>query len=203
MRPSDDSRLGETVPRSARLPPSTPAATPRSPRTPFRYDQSKAEIIGVAGEPRPLADVLHQPRQSQEYQEEPRQRQPHSDDVRDPPQPSPRAHSADRQQQLGHRHPRRDDKASKSGFFFGFGKGHKLSDRPIVHQHSNSRTENMSRDSDRLALSKQNTTHSGRQAPCILSRIWCSLPAWVPGLADPAYPRGLVSSCANSVACCI
>jgi hypothetical protein len=117
---------------------------------------------------------LHQPRQSREHEEEPRPRQPHSDDVRDPPQPSPRAHSADRQQQLGHRHPRRDDKASKSGFFFGFGKGHKSSDRPIVHQHSNSRTENMSRDSDRLALSKQSTTHSGRQAPCILSRIWCS-----------------------------
>ncbi|KAH6650278.1 hypothetical protein F5144DRAFT_39790 [Chaetomium tenue] len=158
-RPSDKSpRLGETVPRSARLPPDP--TSPRSPRSPFRYGQNKVEIASI-GEPQPLADVLHQPRQSLEHQEEqrpPRQRNP--DDARDPPQPSPRDQAADQQQQLGHRHQRRgDDKTSKSGFFFNFGKGAKP-DRPIVHQHSNSRAEVMSRDSDRPALSKQSTKHS-------------------------------------------
>jgi hypothetical protein len=168
-RPSDNSpRLGETVPRSARLP--SDPTSPRSPRSPFRYGQNKVEIASI-GEPQPLADVLHQPRQSLEHQEEqrpPRQRNP--DDARDPPQPqpSPRDQAADQQQQqqqqLGHRHTRRgDDKSSKSGFFFNFGKGAK-SDRPIVHQHSNSRAEVMSRDSDRPALSKQSTKHSGMYA---------------------------------------
>lgn len=167
-RPSDKSpRLGETVPRSARLP--SDPTSPRSPRSPFRYGQNKVEIASI-GEPQPLADVLHQPRQSLEHQEEqrpPRQRNP--DDARDPPQPSPRDQAADQQQQLGHRHQRRGvDKTSKSGFFFNFGKGAK-SDRPIVHQHSNSRAEVMSRDSDRPALSKQSTKHSGTQTSCVPS----------------------------------
>jgi hypothetical protein len=119
------------------------------------------------GEPQPLADVLHQPQQSLAPQEEQGQRQEHPDPARDPPQPSPRDHSADQQQQLGHRHARRgEDKASKSGFFFGFGKGTKSSDRPIVHQHSSSRAEIMSRDSDRPVLSKQSTKHSGGQTSC-------------------------------------
>ncbi|KAK4034807.1 hypothetical protein C8A01DRAFT_38737 [Parachaetomium inaequale] len=159
-RPSDESRLGETVPRSARLPPD--AASPRSPRSPFRYGQGKTELAGAgAGDPQPLADVLYPPRQSLEHPEEQRQRQGHPDDTRHSPQPSPRDYSADQQQQLGHRHPRRgEDKASKSGFFFSFGKGARPSDRPIVHQHSNSRAEVMSRDSDRPTLSKQSTKHS-------------------------------------------
>lgn len=166
VRPSDDSRSPETVPRSARLPPD--ATSPRSPRSPFRYGQTNADIIGV-GEPQPLADVLHQPRQSLEYPKEPRPRQQHPDDARDPPQPSRRDHSADQQQPLSHRHTRREDKASKSGFFFNFGKGHKSSDRPILHQHSNSRAEAMSRDGDRPALSKQTSKHSGTQTSGILS----------------------------------
>ncbi|KAK4157843.1 hypothetical protein C8A00DRAFT_29229 [Chaetomidium leptoderma] len=167
VRPSDESRLAETIPRSARLPPDS--ASPRSPRSPFRYGQSKPEIT-LVGEAQPLADVLHQPRQSLEHQEEQQQRQQHPHPVyaRDPPPPppqpqpqrSPREHSADQQQQLGHRHPRRgDDKASKSGFFFNFGKGARSSDRAGVHQHSNSRADTMSRDSDRPTLSKQSTKH--------------------------------------------
>ncbi|KAL2141846.1 hypothetical protein VTI28DRAFT_1882 [Corynascus sepedonium] len=180
-RSSEDSRRGETLLRSARLPPDT--ASPRSARSPFRYGTTKAEI--ASGEPQPLADVLHQPQQSlAEHQEEQRRQQQQQqqrrpdDHEHDPPQPSPRDyHPADQhqhqpqyqqqqqqqpQQQPGHRHARRgEDKASKSGFFFNFGKGAKASsDRPVVHQHSNSRSEVMSRDSDRQTLSQQNTKHS-------------------------------------------
>lgn len=224
MRPGDDSRLGETVPGSARLPPDS--ATPRSPRSPFRYGQTKPET----------ADVLHHPQRSPlEHQEDYRQAQKQSQqqqqhhpdaardprDPRDPPLPSPRSHSADhQQQQLGRKHQRRgDDKASKSGFFFNFGKTAKPADRPIVHQQqhqqqhqhqhqhqlSNSRAEAMSRDSDRLALSKQSTKHSGRQTifPCLavllFSVVFCircglEFPAFV----DPARKRGICSRLAES-----
>jgi hypothetical protein len=164
--PSDGSRaaVGETAGalHSARLSPDT--ASPRSPRSPFRYGPQTRPQAPGAGEPslQPLADVLHQPQPSQQHSGDPQQQQRRPDETRDLPQPSPRGHSADQHQQLGHRHLRRgEDKASKSGFFFNFGKTAKSADRPIVHQHSNSRAEAMSRDSDRPTLSKQSTTQSG------------------------------------------
>jgi hypothetical protein len=208
VRPSDDDyRAAETIPGSARLPPDT--ATPRSPRSPFRYGQNNLPENVHTGEPlQPLADVLHQSQRSLEPPQEQQRRQQHPDAARDPPHPSPRAHSADHQQQLGHRHQRRgDDKASKSGFFFNFGKTAKPSDRPIVHQHSNSRTEAMSRDSDRTALSKQSTKHSGKQAN-ILYLCYSAFDDGLEssGLVDPALngadtpgSPSLVSSCANDV----
>ncbi|KAK4240774.1 hypothetical protein C8A03DRAFT_12883 [Achaetomium macrosporum] len=154
VRPSDGSRAaGETVPNSA--------TSPRSPRSPIRHVQNKEESIGVGG-PVPLADVLHQAQKPPNPPEE-LQQQRCPDEAREPPQPSPRGggHSVDQQQQLGHRHRRRgEDKASKSGFFFNFGKSTKSSDHPIVHQHPDSRAETMSRDADRLPLSKQSTKHS-------------------------------------------
>ena len=223
LRPGDDARLGETVPGSARLPPDT--ATPRSPRSPFRYGQTKPETADVLHHPQ-KSPLEHQEdyRQNQQQNQQQQQQQQRPDaarDPRDPPPPSPRSHSADhQQQQLGRRHQRRgDDKASKSGFFFHFGKTAKPADRPMVHQHqhqlSNSRADAMSRDSDRLALSKQSTKHSGRQniSPralrvcCLLlfcsafGAVWNFRPLSIPqenGAFDPASPN-LVSSCANSV----
>ncbi|KAL2016526.1 hypothetical protein VTK56DRAFT_3420 [Thermocarpiscus australiensis] len=174
VRRSEDLRVGETVPNSAPLPSTSDCASPRSPRAPFRFGQSKAESPGV---PLQLADVLQQsgpPQEQQEQQQEQQQRQQRqqfqiqnqpeygsSTDIRDPPQPSPKGRPADNQQRLGHRHPRHDeDKASKSGLFFSFGKATKSSDRPIVHQHSDSRAETMSRDSDHPTLSEQSSKHS-------------------------------------------
>ncbi len=118
------------------------------------------------GDPLQPLDLQEDQRQMQQMQQMQQQRQQQTDSAaRNPPQPSPRAHSADHKQQpLGHRHQRRgDDKASKSGFFFNFGKSSKTpADRPIVvHQHSSSRADAMSRDSDRPALSKQSTKQSG------------------------------------------
>ncbi|KAK0748278.1 hypothetical protein B0T21DRAFT_343956 [Apiosordaria backusii] len=203
LPPSDDSRAGETVPNSARL----TTASPRSPRSPFRFSQKKSEN---AGEPLQLADVLHQPenqnqiqnhqpqQQTHEHQlqQQPRhqyqtqtQSQPHSnspgqpplqteqlaekrplDDNRtSPPLPSPGGRTADQRSRLpnqppphlGHRNPRHDDdKTSKSSFFFNFGKAARPSDRPTTHQHSDSRAETMSRDSEHSTPSKQSTKHS-------------------------------------------
>ncbi|KAL2161591.1 hypothetical protein VTH06DRAFT_8153 [Thermothelomyces fergusii] len=180
-RPSDDYRQTETGHRSARIPSDT--ASPRSPRSPLRYGPPQIEI--ASGEPQPLADVLHQPQQPLpvEHRDEQRRR-PDDSGYDPPPQRSPRDHPREdqqqqqqpqqqqppsqqqqqlqlqqQQQQPGHRHPRRgEDKSSKSGFFFNFGKGTKTSDRPVVHHHhhSGSRSEIMSRDSDRQALSQQN-----------------------------------------------
>ncbi|KAK3904631.1 hypothetical protein C8A05DRAFT_13515 [Staphylotrichum tortipilum] len=164
-----DSRLGETVPGSARLPPDS--ASRRSPHSPFRYGPHMAESA-TPGEPLQPLELQEDQRQMQQTQQHQQQRQQQQPDTaaRNPPQPSPRAHSADHKQQqqqqqpLGHRHQRRgDDKASKSGFFFNFGKSSKTpaADRPIVvHQHSSSRADAMSRDSDRPALSKQSTKQS-------------------------------------------
>ncbi|KAK4132316.1 hypothetical protein BT67DRAFT_85703 [Trichocladium antarcticum] len=167
VRPSDDSRLGETVPHSARLPPDP--ASPRSPRSPLRLGQKTPEITEG---PLQLAEVLQPPkerpdqppqpqpqqqRQRQQYQYQPQQR-PES---RDPPLPSPRGRVADQQQPPGHRNPRRgDDKASKSSFFFNFGKPTKSSDRPVAYQYSGSRSETMSRDSDHPTLSTRSPKHS-------------------------------------------
>ncbi|KAL2131663.1 hypothetical protein VTI74DRAFT_4759 [Chaetomium olivicolor] len=160
VRPSDDARVGERVPDSAQFPPD--AASPRSPRSPTRYGQNNLNPETV-GDRMPLANVLHQSRQSperQEQEQQPQQQQQLPDDPRRSPQPSPRGHSADQHQQPGRRHQRRgEDKASKSGFFFHFGKAAK-SDGAIVHQHSSSRADAMSRDSDRPMLSKQSTKHS-------------------------------------------
>jgi hypothetical protein len=63
----------------------------------------------------------------------------------------------------GHRSHRHDDeKSSKSGFFFNF-KSAKSSDRLNTHQHTDSRGETMSRDTDHPALSRQHASnHSGK-----------------------------------------
>ena len=167
VRPSDDSRVGETVPNSARLPPDT--TSPRSPRSPFRLGQ---KIPETTEGPLQLAQVLQPPRKSQEQQQPPqpqlqqRHRQQYQTqqrpESRDPPPHSPRGRAGDQQQPLGHRNPRHgEDKASKSSFFFNFGKPTKSSDRPVAYQYSGSRAGTMSRDSDHATLSNQSTKHSG------------------------------------------
>ncbi|KAK4205215.1 hypothetical protein QBC40DRAFT_49786 [Triangularia verruculosa] len=195
LPPSDDSR-GETVPNSARL----TTASPRSPRSPFRFGQKSSEH---AVEPLQLADILHQPENQSQNQIRNHQPQPQTheqsrhqyqhphvnspsqqpplqteqlaekrplDDTRtSPPLPSPGGRSADQQSRqpnqppphLGHRSPRHDDdKASKSSFFFNFGKAARPSDRPTTHQHPDTRAETMSKDSEHSTPSKQSTKHS-------------------------------------------
>ncbi|KAL2176007.1 uncharacterized protein P884DRAFT_270986 [Thermothelomyces heterothallicus CBS 202.75] len=113
-------------------------------------------------DPPPQPSPRDRPLENQQQQQQQQQKQHnHYQRQQPPPPPPPQQQQQQPQQQPGHRHPRRgEDKASKSGFFFNFGKGAKTSDRPVVHQHSNSRSEVMSRDSDRQALSQQSTKQS-------------------------------------------
>ena len=112
-----------------------------------------------------------------QHQYQIQQQSPHTplDEPYYPGLPSPPPHQFDQsqraqlpptqqQQPLGHRHTRHDeDKASKSGFFFPFGKSSKSSDRlnNPSHADSPSRGETMSRDSDHPPLSKQSSKQSG------------------------------------------
>ncbi|KAK3989139.1 hypothetical protein QBC44DRAFT_88916 [Cladorrhinum sp. PSN332] len=189
LAPTDDTvsagagagAAGETVPNSD-------AASPRSPRSPFRMGQKKSDSPGDSVQ---LADVLHQSinptpprphtaatiatstvRQREHKQQAPEKRSPVENATqysKPPPLPSPRDRTVDqraRQQpnqpppQLGHRNPRHDDdKTSKSSFFFNFGKSAKPTDRPTTHHHTGSRTDIMSRDSDHpRKISKQTST---------------------------------------------
>lgn len=186
VRPSDDSRVGETAaptPNSARPPPDTASpASPRSPRSPFRFGQKKPESAGASLQ---LADVLSQP-QSAQHPEHQQQQQPEPRPIVDPASsvPSPRGRPTGQHQQqppqLGHRHARHDeDKASKSGFFFNFGKATKSSDRPVANQHSDLRAETMSTDSDPVVLAKQSTKHSGTPIPPFPSS-WSTLRECLP-----------------------
>ncbi|KAK3329754.1 hypothetical protein B0H66DRAFT_572103 [Apodospora peruviana] len=185
MRPVDDSRVGETVPNTA-IPPET--RSPRSPRSPFRFGQKKPESAGGL-QALQLTDVLQQQQQQQQQDRQPQDHQQQVDQqqqqqyqIQQPQVPldddyypalsSPthqsldqRVHSPPTQKAPSHRHPRHDEnKASKSGFFFHFGKSTKSSDRLNAPQYIESRSETMSRDSDHPALSKQSSKHSESSA---------------------------------------
>ncbi|KAK0632410.1 hypothetical protein B0T14DRAFT_404641, partial [Immersiella caudata] len=143
MRP-DDPRLGETGPKTA--PPDT--TSPRSPRSPFRFGQKKADSAAES-------QVLQVTELQQSIQQ-------HSlDDTLTSPthQAQRRDQSPAQSQQRGRRHQRQDEsKASKSGFFH-FGKSSKSTDRLNTYP-TTERGEIMSRDSDHPSLSKQSTKHS-------------------------------------------
>ncbi|EHA57340.1 hypothetical protein MGG_09303 [Pyricularia oryzae 70-15] len=65
------------------------------------------------------------------------------------------------QQSLRSQHQRHgEDKSSKSGFFFNFGKSGKSTDRLASHQKSESRADTMSRGSDNSTVTKQNSKQS-------------------------------------------
>lgn len=67
------------------------------------------------------------------------------------------------QQSLRSQHQRHgEDKSSKSGFFFNFGKSGKSTDRLASHQKSESRADTMSRGSDNSTVTKQNSKQSGK-----------------------------------------
>ncbi|KAK4217035.1 hypothetical protein QBC37DRAFT_68667 [Rhypophila decipiens] len=213
----DDTRAGETVPKSA-VPEET--RSPRSPRSPFRFGQKKPESAGglqalqltdvlqqqqqQQPQQSPLHSPQHQQQQRHQYQNtypdqqrQQEQRRPQTqhqyqsqsrsqlqnvpvDDPyypapprsSPPPQqldqrsPAPASHQQQQQHQhqqapLGHRHARNnEEKASKSGFFFHFGKSSKSSDRLTSPYYAETRSETMSRDSDQQALSKQSSKQS-------------------------------------------
>ncbi|KAM7192293.1 putative Rho-type GTPase-activating protein 2 [Rhypophila sp. PSN 637] len=212
----DDTRAGETVPKSA-VPEET--RSPRSPRSPFRFGQKKPESAGglqalqltdvlqqqqQQPQQSPLHSPQHQQQQRQQYQNtypdqqrQQEQRRPQTQHqyqsrsqlqtkpVDDPYYPAPPLSSpppqqldqrspapASQQQQhqhqqapLGHRHARNnEEKASKSGFFFHFGKSSKSSDRLTSPYYAETRSETMSRDSDQQALSKQSSKQSETSA---------------------------------------
>lgn len=69
--------------------------------------------------------------------------------------------SQNQQQQSQHQR-QGDDKSSKSGFFFNFGKSGKSTDRLASHQKSESRADTMSRGSDNSTVTKQNSKQSGK-----------------------------------------
>ncbi|KAK3341682.1 hypothetical protein B0T25DRAFT_350113 [Lasiosphaeria hispida] len=164
MRPGEDPRVGETVLNSA--PPDT--TSPRSPRSPFRFGQKKSE--SAAGlQALQVTEVLQQQqRQIQQRTNPPPDNYPYSPSITSPvEQPfPPRDHSPATSQQRGRKHQRYDDdKASKSGFFFQFGKSNKSTDRLNTYQTTDPRGETMSRDSDHPALSKQSTKQSDSSYP--------------------------------------
>lgn len=93
----------------------------------------------------------------------------------------PPAPATQQQQQsqhpLGHRHARQnEEKASKSGFFFHFGKSSKSSDRLNSPYNADPRSEAMSRDSDQQALSKQSSKQSGMR-----NQTWTTRSFWSDG----------------------
>ncbi|KAK4229032.1 hypothetical protein QBC38DRAFT_127977 [Podospora fimiseda] len=177
---------GETVPNSD-------AASPRSPRSPFRFGQKKSDNPGDTVQ---LADVLHQPadptpprprtaatiatsivRQRDQKIIQQEKRSPVESTTqysKPPPLPSPRDRTVDQRArqpnqpppQLGHRNPRHDDdKTSKSSFFFNFGKSAKPTDRPTTHHHTGSRTDIMSRDSDHPKKTSKQTSTKQSEPP--------------------------------------
>ena len=164
MRP-EDPRAGETVPKTA--PPDT--ASPRSPRSPFRFGQKKSES---ASGPQVLqvTEVLQQQQQHQIQQSSPDETYHQS--LTSPTQQTYRRDQSPAQQQRGRRHQRQDEtKSSKSGFFH-FGKSAAKSSDRLNRYPSAERGEAMSRDSDHPTLTKQSTKHSGMKGwpPLILRR---------------------------------
>ncbi|KAH8884432.1 hypothetical protein GQ53DRAFT_661865 [Thozetella sp. PMI_491] len=102
----------------------------------------------------PLQSPTHQPQHQPPVQQQQQQQQP-------PQQQKP-------QHSHGHGHGRQrqdEEKASKSGFFFNFSKAARSSDRVNVHQHTDSRGETMSRDTDLPVMTKQYTKHSDSSYP--------------------------------------
>ncbi|KAK1769949.1 hypothetical protein QBC33DRAFT_306804 [Phialemonium atrogriseum] len=178
----EDPPAGETLPIS-----STPDSTSsRSPRSPFRFAQKKPQKVG-GRQPLQAPDVSPQQQQLPEetqyppissalYQEQQQQQQQHH---HHPDNPSNQLRQQQQQQfqhqqqhqQHGHSHRRKvEDKGSKSGFFHHFTKS---ADRLHTHQQAGSRSEIMSRDTDRPATSKQNLKQAGKKAAnrCDLRRV--------------------------------
>lgn len=157
LRPDEDPRVGETVPKDA----PSDATSPRSPR--FRFGQKKAE--GASGvQVLQVTEVLQQQQQRQQQQQEIREPTNLPDDLHPPTLTSPTRLSHRRDQspsQRSRRHQRQDEsKSSKSGFFH-FGKSTKSTDRLNTCPSADARGEIMSRDSDHPTLSKQSTKQSG------------------------------------------
>ncbi|KAK0733947.1 hypothetical protein B0T26DRAFT_745921 [Lasiosphaeria miniovina] len=176
MRHGEEPRVSETVSKSARL----DTASPRSPRSPFRFGQKKSEsasrtqvlqVADVLQQPpppqqqQPQIQIQQQQQQQQQQDNHPRDRSSHyPPPLTSPlqqPQFSPQGHSpaypynSDSRRIYG----QDDDRAStKSGFLFNFGKQPTKSlDRVNTQQSLDSRSETMSRDSGQPALSKQST----------------------------------------------
>ncbi|KAK0624689.1 hypothetical protein B0T17DRAFT_493193 [Bombardia bombarda] len=168
----ENPRVGETVPN----PTSPDPKSPRSPRSPFRAGQNKPEN-GV--QPLQLTEVLQQQQQHPPPQQQgppPPQQQGHRpegplDDARFQLLTSPVQQQFDHQRQQreppaaqqnqGHRHQRNDEeKVSKSGFLFHFGKSSRPADRPSTNPYTATRSETMSRDTDRPALSSKHSNSS-------------------------------------------
>jgi hypothetical protein len=156
LRPDEGPRVaGETVPKAA----SPNATSPLSPRSPFPLGQTTTEsAVG--------SQALQAPDGSQQHQRQiPRPEKPPADappSALTSPAHHPPSHSRGQvptQQQHRRGHNRRDeDKASKSSFFFNFGKSSKSTDRLNTYPSTDPRRETTSRDS-----SKQSGMHKPRQ----------------------------------------
>ena len=147
----DDQRTGETLqvisPADSR--------SPRSPRSPFRLTQKKAQPVG-GKQPLHVADLVqHQQPVDQEtrYAQSSASNQPYAPDFRHQQQQQdrerPQTHSQSRS-----RHRQNEEKASKSGFFFNFSKSAKSTERLQLHQQTDSRNEAMSRGVDHPPVTK-------------------------------------------------
>jgi len=144
--------------------------SPRSPRSPFRFTtQKKVQTVGGKQQqqqpPQPLhvADLVRQQPDeeaqypplstalAQAYENSPHQQQ--QQQPQPPPPPPVSTHN--------HRNRQNDDKASKSGFFF-FSKPSKSTERLASHQHTDSRSETMSKGADHnTPVTKQSPKQSG------------------------------------------
>lgn len=161
MRPDEGPRVaGETDPKAA----SPNATSPLSPRSPFRPGQTATATESAAG-PQALQASDGSQQQPQHQRQIPR---PEKSPADAPPsaltspayhQPSHSRSQVPQQQQHRRGHNRRDeDKASKSSFFFNFGKSSKSTDRLNAYPSTDPRRETTSRDS-----SKQSGMHEPRQ----------------------------------------
>ena len=156
MRTDEGPRVaGETDPKAA----SPNATSPLSPRSPFRPGQTATERA-VGPQALQATDGPQQQRQPQPQQQQQRQiPRPENSPADAPssaltspahhPQPSHSRNQAPTQQHHRRGHNRRDeDKASKSSFFFNFGKSSKSTDRLSAYPSSTDpRRETSSRDS--------------------------------------------------------
>ncbi|KAK1834766.1 putative Rho-type GTPase-activating protein 2 [Podospora conica] len=184
MRPDEGPRVaGETDPK---------AASPLSPRSPFRpgqTSQSQTTTESAAG-PQALqaTDASQQQPQLQHQRQIPR---PEKSPVDASPsaltspahhQPSHSRSQVPTQQQHQHQHQQRrghnrrdEDKASKSSFFFNFGKSSKSTDRLNTYPSTDPRRETTSRDSSKQSDSSYPDLSGQRSAPLPPSRSELSL----------------------------
>jgi len=167
----NDGQTGETL----QIISPADSRSPRSPRSPFgRFSQKKTPPAGK--QPLHVADLVQRPPDDEPLYYPPPPAASASasasasnsaahlpyDEPRLPRKQSPSS------QGYGHQRPT-DDKASKSSFFFHFGKSSKSTERLHAHQHSASRGEQgiprpVER-LDRLPTSKHSTKQPGTTAP--------------------------------------